>query len=54
MKSDFTNAWQAAQSVTDREACWAKQQALTLIRIEIDATVKRDLGDKNTHNATSR
>lgn len=54
MKNDFTAAWQSAQSVNDREACWAKQQALTLIRSRIDATVKRELGDKPTQSATTK
>jgi hypothetical protein len=40
------SSWRIANTVEMRETHWALMKALTLIRSELDVTIKRALGDE--------
>lgn len=43
---DTVRAWKAERDRDVREMLWARQQAIQLIRSNINVAIKRELGDK--------
>lgn len=46
VEKDAILAWKAESDAAKREVFWSRVQAVTLIRSEIDATIKRTLRDE--------
>ena len=54
VESNISTAWKAERDKDARELLWARNQALILIRSEIDGAIKRELRDGNPSEPTSK